>query len=640
FEPYLNVENSVSHYLSVTTHAPDVGRRHRIYDILKAYHRKWFLCITDRVAEHPDLEFNRDVVSKCDFIFPPRALPGGAVYEMWKTDIYAGPVLNLLIEFLRSMEFSPENETHLTIGKLEKLLVENGHLAESALQELVTLHWRNWLDFFNDWLFRENLGLQKYLSEINPGIKRSSYGPMNVYIAHGKTSHVLKYRGTMPQFQDGFYAFEDYPLTCKYNIQRGPILLTALKMAAPDTRIYPEIYGNVIQGCPDGAVGFAWPPFGSTDHPASADKKRYFEFAYATAWFAQGQFSYWQDYGFHAAALDRERFAVILDSWKFIHKTKPAKPLRCTAYVSSDAMCENHPAFYEYSRPNGYPWGDVFNTAEETIPYVRETARADGQLSGFLCALDSVHQLSANDIDMLVLPPLHGMTAKHLDAIRKLHAQGVNLLAFESVDGLEDLFGVTLMERPVAVTNIKVSVKQLDNPLLMLESLHEYTEHPLCTAVYRAAGAAVLLEGEAPVLFLNQTASGKTALFNIPPTVVRRDSFYERVGYGRSSISELMNQAVAIIHRKLGSPAVTTTAGKLIAFEAQNGDRHIIIMEDAWPETPIPISPLVTIHLPDLKASSICCNKPFSIKITAAGARLRLQLAEHECAIVTIKKAI
>ncbi len=91
------------------------------------------------------------------------------------------------------------------------------------------------------------------------------------------------------------------------------------------------------------------------------------------------------------------------------------------------------------------------------------------------------------------------------------------------------------------------------------------------------------------------------------------------------------------MHRELSSPAVTSTAGKLIAFEAQNGDRHIIIMEDAFPETPIPISPLVTIHLPDLTADMISCDKPFTIKVEAKAAHLRLRLAEHECAIVTIK---
>ena len=57
-----------------------------------------------------------------------------------------------------------------------------------------------------------------------------------------------------------------------------------------------------------------------------------------------------------------------------------------------------------------------------------------------------MHELSPEDIDILVLPPLCGVTQKQLDAIRELHARGVNLLAFETVDGLEDLIGVELME--------------------------------------------------------------------------------------------------------------------------------------------------------------------------------------------------
>ncbi|MFA6480924.1 MAG: GDSL-type esterase/lipase family protein, partial [Victivallaceae bacterium] len=41
--------------------------------------------------------------------------------------------------------------------------------------------------------------------------------------------------------------------------------------------------------------------------------------------------------------------------------------------------------------------------------------------------------------------------------------------------------------------------------------------------------------------------------------------------------------------------------------------------------------------LPNLKAGSISCDKPFTLKVNATVAHLRLQLAEHECAIVTIK---
>jgi hypothetical protein len=136
---------------------------------------------------------------------------------------------------------------------------------------------------------------------------------------------------------------------------------------------------------------------------------------------------------------------------------------------------------------------------------------------------------------------------------------------------------------------------------------------------------------------LNQTPSGKAVLFNIPPTVVRRDSFYERVAYGRNSVSGLMNRAVAMMQRNLGAPAVTTTAGKLVAFEAQNGDYHIIVEEDAFPDEPSQISPLVTIRLLDASKKNISCDKPFD-RVFAVGdvVKIRLQLDVHECAVMTI----
>jgi hypothetical protein len=61
-------------------------------------------------------------------------------------------------------------------------------------------------------------------------------------------------------------------------------------------------------------------------------------------------------------------------------------------------------------------------------------------------------------------------------------------------------------------------------------------------------------------------------------------------------------------------------------------------MEDAWPESPAQISPLVTIHIPNLFSGNISCDKPFTIKVDAVAAHVRLHLAGHECAIVTIKK--
>lgn len=637
FEPYLDVENNAAHYLSITTHYPDVGRKNQIYNILKLYHRKWFLWLTDRVAQHPGLEQNRDIISRCDFIQPPVTFNGSRCYEMWKPQTYQGQILQLLLDFLRSDAFHSGQEKHLTIANLEEIEREKAPFPESCIEELVAKHWMEWLNFFERWLVRENGALRKVLKDINPGIKRAGYGPMNIYAARGKTNHALRYRGTLPQFYDGFFVFEDYPFSCKYNIHRGPLLLATLKMANPDTQIYPEIYCSIKQGCPDGAVNYAWPPLGVTEHPASAEKKRFFEYAYAAVWFSQGEFHYWRDNGFHARAWPQEYFDVMLESWKFIHLARPFKPLRSTAYLYSDALCESHPAFYEYAKPNGYPWGDIFNTAEETIPYAWETARIDGQQSGFLCAPESLHEISPEDIALLVLPPLCGATAQQLGAIRSLHEQGVNLLAFENVEGLEDIFGVEPLGERVTINNIQVNTRLPDNPLIELKNLREYTEHPLCKAKYRAKGADVLLEGEAPVLLMNRTPGGRAALFNVPPTVVRRDSFYERVGYGRNSISELINRSVAMMQRQLGTPAVVTTAGKIVAFEAQNGERHIIVAEDAFPDEPTPISPLVTIRLRDIGNKQISCDKPFD-KVFAAddAVKIRLQLDVHECAVITV----
>lgn len=637
FEPYLDAENPVAHYLSATTHYPEVGRRHKIYDTLKIYRRKWFLWLTDRVSEHPDLEQNKDLVGKCDFLYPPDPVKNSYAPEMWKPASFQGAILGMLTEFLRDNLLPEQAGDVLTVKLLEELAAEPAPFPEKAIDELVTRYWRKWLVYFNARLHGEETALREKLKTLNPNLKRAAYGPMNCYASRGKMSYVRKYRGADMKVYDGFYVFEDYPFSCKYNIHHGPLMLASFKMAEPAINIYPEIYAPSINGCPDGAVAYAWPPFGCTMHAPESERKRIFEYAFAAAWFDNGKFNYWKDYGFHARGLSRERFAVLLDAWKFIRNAPPAKPLRGTAYVYSDILCENHPSFYEYSQPGGHPWGDIFNTAEETIPFAWEIAREDGQQSGFLCSLESLHQLAPEDAGLLVLPPLRGVNRDRIDAIRELHRHGVNLLAFETVDGLEDLFGVEPLDEPAPVYTMRVNADLADNPLSSLTGLKEQTAHPLCKAHYRAAKASVLLAGEAPVLLTNRTACGRTALFNIPPTVVRRDSFYERAGYGRASISELINQSAALIQRELGSPAVTTSAGKIVAFEDINGNTRVIAEEDAFPNEGGPIAPLVTIHLPDIEPGKLVCDKPFKLlRATQGSVSLRLRLKEHECAIITI----
>src|SRR5690606_19850614 len=187
--------------------------KHRIYDILKVYHRQWVLWLTDRVAEIPDIEHHKDIVAECDFIQPPASCPGILPSEMWKPQSYSGLVLKALMDFLRSDKFYPDNEKYLTLDNLEKIEREKVLFPEAGIEELVNKHWMPWLRFFESQLREGNLALQKTLREINPQVKRSGYGPFQAYVAHGKTSHVLKYRGTILESYDGFFVFEDYPLT-------------------------------------------------------------------------------------------------------------------------------------------------------------------------------------------------------------------------------------------------------------------------------------------------------------------------------------------------------------------------------------------------------------------------------------------
>jgi len=79
---------------------------------------------------------------------------------------------------------------------------------------------------------------------------------------------------------------------------------------------------------------------------------------------------------------------------------------------------------------------------------------------------------------MVVLPPLCGGTQKLLDATMKLHAQRVNLLALETVDGLECLLGVDPIEKSVALKKIRGNVKfpensPTENSLIKLGGLTE-----------------------------------------------------------------------------------------------------------------------------------------------------------------------
>ena len=235
-----------------------------------------------------------------------------------------------------------------------------------------------------------------------------------------------------------------------------------------------------------------------------------------------------------------------------------------------------------------------------------------------------------------MIPPLTKINGDALNNIRRLHKQGVSLLAFEEVAGLEDLFGVAATD-PVRAHNIKVNAKLIDNPLSQLAGLTEYTAHRACVGKYKATTAEVLLDAEIPVLFVNQTKWGKTALYNIPPSAVRRQDQFNRVANGRANISRLINESTKLVLRFLSDPAAETSEGKIIAFEDTRGKRHIIVEEDAHPFPARAIRPIVTLNIPNLKVKNIKSGSAFTIVSRNKNkVQLSLSLAPDEFAIINL----
>jgi len=182
-------------------------------------------------------------------------------------------------------------------------------------------------------------------------------------------------------------------------------------------------------------------------------------------------------------------------------------------------------------------------------------ARLDGQQAGLVTALEHLDRLAPEDAHTLVLPPLYGVAPEELAAIRRLHKQGVALLGFENVSGLEDLFGVEPSPKAEIVKEIQVSDVR-DNPLMNLPAQREKCENDACLAHYRLAGGIAWLEDNGvsgrkiPVLVAHRTNWGRTALFTIPPTLVRRSDLKCLVAYGKESISTLINGATALALRE------------------------------------------------------------------------------------------
>ena len=197
--------------------------------------------------------------------------------------------------------------------------------------------------------------------------------------------------------------------------------------------------------------------------PATANGSSY---AYAAAWFDGAGFHFWNDNGFQPKHWGREEFSEFLAAWSVIRRVRPRRLLRTAGFVYSREACRRQPDIVERYASRYYQDGkgpvfrcDIINTAEEGVAFAYEQARMDGQAAGFLTDWEHLDRLSARDCHTLVLPPLTELTPDERRMIQRLHAQGINLLALERVDGLESLFGVAPLTRPPILRALRVNAR-------------------------------------------------------------------------------------------------------------------------------------------------------------------------------------
>ena len=281
---------------------------------------------------------------------------------------------------------------------------------------------------------------------------------------------------------------------------------------------------------------------------------------------------------------------------------------------------------------------DVRTPSTEEAPYAYEMACTHQLNAGFQIDMKNLSKLTAEDVDLLVLPPLNGVPQEQLDVVRRLHGQGVSLLAFEDVATLEDVFGVKDTGVSTPVTKLAATAKFIEECGDKLDALTEVCEQPECSGHYACADAEVLIDAEIPVLTRKRNGAATACFFNVPPQLVREDQLTERFGLSKQSISELVNSATAAVIAQMSEEPVAVSGGRLIAYESTKGNKVVVVYN---PDDYNGISPEVTLarkYFGGITADDIQSDCPFEVVgDDAEELRLRVGIPKGDAAVMVIR---
>ena len=560
FDPWLGSSVNEGHYISCAVMLPEAVRKYHMLPTIKAYGRKNFSWVSSRTLDKPAVEDNLDIIRESDYVNIWDCIDRMNLTWSWS---YRDARLQMLIDFLRTM-----NDPEFDLKALQKMQKKGEILPKDIYRKFAAKYWDEWCDYVCAYVARLSRDTLKKLRKYNPSLQFGMYGPFHIYAAalKGPECPRLTCNAAVPPEHNAFWQFEDYPFSCGYGIERGVFALTGCLLSMPGSAIYPEIYtgGKLKQGCPDGAVFYAHPPFGASIGARERSPRLMIQYVvnyvYASGHLTAGGFEYWTRQGFQACRFTRPWYEALLEIWPTVLEHPADRPLRSAAFVYSEDSWRAHKDHII----EGDFIIDVRNTATEDVPFLYEASRRAGVCAGFQMKDSELDQLKADQVDTLVLPPLKGMSAKALKRIRTLHSQGVNLVASEDVTGLEDLFGVKDTGKLQTITEVTPVGD-------FCPGMKEYCDDERCRGRYQAAGAEVLLKAEIPVLTLKRNAKASAAFFNVPPHMVKSCRLHTRVGYGKNNISPLMEKAAGEIMRRFSDTGIEISDGELIACRTKDG---------------------------------------------------------------------
>ncbi len=563
FDPYRATPGNIAHYVSICDFLPWFARKYHLVPTLHAFGRRYYAWLGSRCTDAWHIAENRDLLKDADYAHIGVELQMGGIFGYYRD--------YLLQDFIAFAESS--GDAFYDVEKLKKLAAAGERCPDEYLDHTISCHWPQWADFASR---RASDRLQKALEELrrdNPKLKFAKYGPAAIYGSCYRGAEMLKYMCAyyFRPDQVGFLLYEDYPESCDYLPHRGSFFLGTIAMTMPELPLTPELYSPGTQGCPDGAVFFAHPPFGlGTRNIPPLIKNRMYEYVYATAYWDEAGFGFWNRFGFQLGLMrfEAERTENFLRAWGNIQSNLPVAPLRSSAYVYSwDSWLANDRSGVVQKGEEQAEGSsiNVLKTATESIPFCAEASADAGVLSGFQLHDGNLEKLIPENVDILFLPPIAGIKPEVLAKIRQLYAAGVSLVTFENVGELADLFGVVDTGKFTPVT-------QMTGTPGFLPEQKEFIADARFGGRYAAAGAEVLISGETPVLFAHSNGKATAYFFNAPPTASIVDMLPERFGsIGRMVMSQLMKLAVAEIHRRSGDAGATTDCGRLIGAKTADG---------------------------------------------------------------------